>query len=271
MTAAVGRRVEARGKVEANTETESACYVFCIVECSAQPPLPDGLPRLPMGGVPRTLVLARGLWLAVADVPLKEYSKSAIERCLQDLDCVSMRAVAHEATIAAFFRRGAVIPLKLFTIFETEERALAHVRRRLDQVRRLFSNVRHREEWGIRLTIQPGELPAPPPVHIVGSGRDYLEAKKIRRRHVRAAAGVAHKEARRALSSLSKLAERTRRHKSIGADAQAVLQAAFLVSSRRSTAWKAHARTLGLQLAKRGCRIEITGPWPPYNFVSRRT
>jgi hypothetical protein len=119
------------------------------------------------------------------------------------------------------------------------------------------------------LTIQPGELPAPPPVHIVGSGRDYLEAKKIRRRHVREAAGVAHKEASRVLSSLSKMAERTRRQKSIGANAQAVLQAAFLVSSRRSNAWKAHARTLGMRLAKRGCRIEITGPWPPYNFVSR--
>jgi hypothetical protein len=224
-----------------------------------------------MGGVPRTRVLAPGLWLAVADVPPNEYSKTAIERCLQDLDCVSTRAVAHEATIAAFFRRWSVIPLKLFTIFENEDRALAHVRRRLVHVRRLLTSVRHREEWGIRLTIQPGELPAPPPVHIVGSGRDYLEAKKIRRRHVTEAAGVAHQEARRALSSLSKLAERTRRQKSIGAGPQAVLQAAFLVSSRRSNAWKAQARTLGMRLAKRGCRIEITGPWPPYNFVSRRT
>jgi hypothetical protein len=216
-------------------------------------------------------VLARGLWLAVADVPVKEYSKSAIERCLQDLDCVSTRAVAHQATIAAFFQRWPVIPLKLFTIFETEERAVAHIRRRLVQVRRLFSTVRHREEWGIRLTIHPGELPTPPPAHIVGSGRDYLEAKKSRRRHVSEAAGVAHKEARRALSSLSKIAERTRRQKSMGADARAVLQAAFLVSSRRSNAWKAHARTLGMRLAKRGCRIEITGPWPPYNFVSARS
>jgi hypothetical protein len=125
----------------------------------------------------------------VADVPAKDYSKLAIEQRLRDIDCVSMRAVAHEATIAGFFRRWSVIPLKLFTIFATEERALARMARRM------------------------------------------------------------------------------RRQKSIHAGSQAVLQAAFLVSSRRSTAWKARARTLGLKLAKRGCRVEITGPWPPYNFV----
>jgi hypothetical protein len=270
VTAAVRRRV-ARRTSSGQETANSACYVFCIVECSGPPSVPDGLPRLPSGSGPRALVLAPGIWLAVADVPLKEYSKAAIERCLQDLDCVSVRAVAHEATIAGFFQRWPVIPLKLFTIFATEERALAHIRRRLVHVRRLLGNDRHREEWGIRLTIQPGELPAAPPAHMAGSGRDYLEAKKVRRRQSTSAAGVAtHKEASQALSSLSKMAERTRRQKAVGVGPQAVLRAAFLVSSRRSNAWKAHARTLGLQLAKRGCRIEITGPWPPYNFVSAR-
>ena len=270
MTAAV-RRPVARDTSSSAADNDLACYVFCIVECSGQPSLPDGLPTLPSGGVPRALVLAPGVWLAVADVPLNEYSKSAIEQCLQDLDCVSMRAVAHEATIAGFFQRWPVIPLKLFTIFANEQRALAHVRRRLAHVRRLLSGVRHREEWGIRLTIQPGELPAAPPAYIAGSGRDYLEAKKIRRRQSTRASGVAHKEASRALSSLSKMAERTRRQKAVGIGSETVLQAAFLVSSRRANAWKARARTLGLQLAKRGCRIEITGPWPPYNFVSARS
>jgi hypothetical protein len=241
------------------------------VECSGQPSLPDGLPTLPSGSVPRALVVVPGIWLAVADVPLKEYSKSAIEECLRDLDCVSVRAVAHEATIAAFFQRWPVIPLKLFTIFATEERALAHLRRRLPQVRRLLGGIRHREEWGIRLTIQPADRPAAPPAYIAGSGRDYLEAKKIHRHQSARASGIAHKEASRALSSLSKMAERTRRQKPVGMGAQAVLQAAFLVSSRRANAWKARARTLGVQLAKRGCRIEITGPWPPYNFVSARS
>jgi hypothetical protein len=217
------------------------------------------------------VVLAPGIWLAVADVPLPEYSKAEIEQCLQDLDCVSMRAVAHEATIAAFFHRWPVIPLKLFTIFATEERALGHLRRRLAHVRRLFRAVRHREEWGIRFTVDPGELPTAPTARVVGSGRDYLEAQKVRGRESTRAAGAARKEASRALTSLAKMAESMRRQKAVGTGPQSVLEAAFLVSSRQSNAWKARARTLGQQLAKRGCRIEITGPWPPYNFVSARS
>lgn len=269
MTAAVSRRAARR--TSSNAATSDLCYVFCIVECAGQPSLPDRLPTLPSGSVARAVVLAPRIWLVVADVPMKEYSKAAIEQCLQDLDCVSMRAVAHEATIAAFFQRWPVIPLKLFTIFATEERALTHVRRRITHVRRLLGGVRHREEWGVRLTIQPGTSAVPPPAYIVGSGRDYLQAKKIRRQRSTRATGIAHKEASRALSSLARIAERTRRQKAVGVGSQAVLQAAFLVSTRRATAWKAHARTLGLQLAKRGCRIEITGPWPPYNFVSARS
>jgi hypothetical protein len=226
---------------------------------------------LPSGTVPRALSLAPGIWLAVADVPLREYSKAAIEQCLQDLDCVSFRAVAHEATIAAFFQRWPVIPLKLFTIFANEERALNHLRRRLGHIRRLFGALRHREEWGIRFTINPDELPTAPPARVVGSGRDYLEAKKVQGRDSIRAAGAARREANRALSSLAEIAERTRRQKVVGDGPQSVLEAAFLVSSRRSNAWKARARTLGLQLAKSGCRIEITGPWPPYNFVSARS
>jgi hypothetical protein len=154
----------------ARESADLACYVFCIIECSAKPSPPNDVPTLPLGSGPRTLALAPGLWLAVADVPVKEYSRPAIEQCLRDLDCVSMRALAHEATIAGFFRRWPVIPLKLFTIFATEERALAHVRRRLTRVRRLFGSLRDHEEWGIRLTIQPGKLPATPPAHIAGSG-----------------------------------------------------------------------------------------------------
>lgn len=268
MNAAARRSASRR---PSSAATGLACYVFCIVECSGQPSLPDGLPTLPSGSVPRALVLAPGIWVAVADVPVKEYSKPAIEQCLKDLDCVSMRAVAHEATIAGFFQRWPVIPLKLFTIFDTEERALVHLRRRLKHVRRLLRGLRHREEWGVRLTITPGERPTPPPAYIAGSGRDYLEAKKIRRHRTSRASGIVHKEASRALSSLAKIAERTRRQRAVGGGSQSVLQAAFLVPSRRANTWKARARTLGLQLAKRGCRIEITGPWPPYNFVAARS
>jgi hypothetical protein len=224
-----------------------------------------------LGGEPRVLPVDRNIWLVTADVPLREYSKEAIEHCLQNLDCVSARALAHEATVAFFFRRRPVIPLKLFTLFANDDRAISHVRRRAKQIRRLFDAVRDHEEWGVRFTINPDELRTAPAARGTTSGRDYLEAKKHRRRHANRAAGSARKEAASAVRSLGTLAAQTRRMKPpVGRSESPVVEAAFLVASRKSKAWAARARTLGVQLAKHGSRIEITGPWPPYNFVSAR-
>jgi hypothetical protein len=250
----------------------SGSYVFSVVQSARQPPVPGTLPSLPSAGPFRMLQLHEGIWIVSAPVSLRDYSKEAIERCLQDLDCVSVRAVAHEAAVAFYFKRGPVIPLKLFTIFSTDDRAVGHLRRRLAHIRRLFDLVRDREEWGVRVTIEPDEPPSAPPARIA-SGRDYLKAKKQHRQHSGRATGAARKEAGAALASLGRLAARTKRPTppaAAGGGRPTVLEAAFLVPSRRSTAWKARANAVGVRLAKRGCRLEITGPWPPYNFVSAR-
>src|SRR5262245_39090227 len=148
----------ARGAAD---DGQSASYVFCLLE-SVRPPSVSGIPILPSGGEPRVLPVDRNIWLVTSDVPLREYSKEAIERCLRNLDCVSARALAHEATVAFFFRRRPVIPLKLFTLFANDDRAISHLRRRAKQIRQLFDAVRDHEEWGVRFTINPGELPAAP-------------------------------------------------------------------------------------------------------------
>jgi len=250
-----------------------ASYVFCLVECPRQPSLPKTPRSLPLAGPPRLLLLDRDIWLVAADAPLREYSKTAIERCLRDLDCVSTRALAHEAMVTFFFNRWPVIPLKLFTLFTTDDRAMMHLRRRVTQIRRVFDVVRDHEEWGVRLTINPDEVPAAPLTRVSASGRDYLEAKKRRRQRSSHAAGAARRAAATALNSLGTLATRDRRQQRPAPATSTqleVLEAAYLVPARKAKAWRARARSLGLRLATCGCRIEITGPWPPYNFVSVR-
>jgi Gas vesicle synthesis protein GvpL/GvpF len=253
-------------------DRQSASYVFCLVESVRSPSLSGIPPTLPSGGERRILPVDRHIWLVTADVPLREYSKEAIERCLRNLDCVSTRALAHEATVAFFFRRRPVIPLKLFTLFANDDRAIKHLRRRAKQIRHLFDSVRDHEEWGVRFTINPHELPAVPPARVTASGRDYLEAKKHRRRRSNRAVGTARREAASAMTALGQLAAQTRRMKAplVGQSESPVVEGAFLVASSKSKAWLAQARALGVQLAEHGCRIEITGPWPPYNFVSAR-
>ena len=69
-----------------------------------------------------------GLHVVVADAPLSEYGEAAIARGLANLEWVSRAAMAHERVVESFGGADAVLPMKLFTIFTNEARAVAHAR-----------------------------------------------------------------------------------------------------------------------------------------------
>ena len=85
--------------------------------------------RAPRRGPARSLARAPSVWLIAADAPLDRYAGDAIDARLADLDWVSRCAVAHDAVVEHLARQHPVIPMKLFTLFSSDERALAHVAR----------------------------------------------------------------------------------------------------------------------------------------------
>ena len=142
---------------------------------------------------------------------MRRSSASPAKRCsrrLQDVEAISRHALAHAAVIEFFFRRAPVIPLKLFTLFSSDEKARAHVRGRLAPLRRMFAALRGLEEWGVRVIA--GEVEAES-ARTLESGRDYLQVKKrlheqtSRRRARRCAPRTAR------CRSLGRLASKTRK------------------------------------------------------------
>src|SRR5687768_7168431 len=83
-----------------------------------------------------------------AVAPRSAYDEAAIERGLRDIDWVSPRALGHEAVVEHFTSAGPLLPLKLFTLFDSDERALAHVRARRAALVRALEKVAGRHEWG---------------------------------------------------------------------------------------------------------------------------
>ena len=52
-------------------------------------------------------------------------------------------------------RRRALLPMKLFTIFTSDERALAHIAQQRDHVRTILKRVASHDEWGVRVVLDP--------------------------------------------------------------------------------------------------------------------
>src|SRR6185503_8411582 len=101
----------------------------------------------------RLLDVEGGLFMAVADAPLSRYGEAAINRGLKDLDWVSRVAVAHEAVVESFIKETAVLPMKLFTIFTSDDRAMAHVRAERHRIAAVAKRVANHQEWGVRVVL----------------------------------------------------------------------------------------------------------------------
>src|SRR5438477_11305247 len=103
-------------------------YVYCIVAAKRRPRVSRARRGLPGTRPVRLVDVEAGVFLAVADAPLDRYGEAAIHKGLSDLDWVSRAAVAHESIVESFVGETAVLPMKLFTIFTSDERALDHIR-----------------------------------------------------------------------------------------------------------------------------------------------
>jgi hypothetical protein len=235
--------------------------MFCLFE-AARPPGLAGAPPGPAGlGEVRALHLGGPLWAAVADAPADRVSDAAIRRTLASVDRVGAAALAHEAVVRYVFRRRAVLPFKLFTIYGGDERARAELDARRERLLRLLADLRHREEWGV--TIAPGR-PRPAPPAARRSGRAYLDARRQalapRRRSLAAAA-------ERLVTALAPgTAARTVSARDVDQGGPAV-SAAFLLDRGRRDTWRARLRRTRARLEADGWVVSATGPWPPYHFV----
>ena len=107
---------------------DTVTYVYSVVAAARRPRIGARVRGLPFAGPTRLLDLDRGIWLVVADVPIARYSEGAIRKGLSNLEWVSRTAVAHEAVVESFINATAVLPMKLFTMFAGDERALEHLR-----------------------------------------------------------------------------------------------------------------------------------------------
>jgi hypothetical protein len=255
-------------------------YVYAVVKSPRAPRFARTVRSLPETGAPRVIAVRRKtghpVWLIVSDADPAAYSAEAIERGLRDMEWVATCATAHERVVEAAARAGAALPMKLFTLFASEERALAHVARAAGRIDRTLARVEGAEEWGVRVVFDPARAARAAEARLggetrgLGAGAGFL----VRKKGMQLAESDALADAQDAADALFeqvRAVARDAKRKPIAhgpARAKVILDAVALVPKRavrrlETTIAKATSRSSGLQ-------IVVTGPWPPYHFVAER-
>jgi hypothetical protein len=248
----------------------TAVYLYCVVRAARRPSpgrAPDGLAR---AGRPEIHPVAPALWVVTATVPLDVYGPLPLEQRLRDLDWVSQAALAHEAVVEHFAgsRTATVVPMKLFTMFSSLEKAVRDVASRREAIQQAMRRIAGAEEWGVRVFRQ---TPAAPPSagQAPATGAEFLRARKQARDAVVAARTTAADAAGAAYAALRRRARaaRVREARPEPGTNPPILDAAFLVPAGARTRFKAEARRQASVLARAGAALVVSGPWPAYNFV----
>lgn len=253
---------------------ESGVYLYAV----ARNPEPDrlasvtgrlaGVATLPVRTVPRT-----GLVAVVSTVPLGEFGEQPLRRNLEDLAWVEETARAHHAVVALVARHAATAPVRLATVFHSDERVLDLLAERRAEIDTALSWVAGHAEWGVKaygVPETPGADGTATPGR-VNPGTAYLQRRRSQRSDRERSARRMAARAEEVFSELGSYAVAARRHppQDPRLSRQAgvmLLNAAYLVGDQDGDAFVARAEELDGRLDD--VRVEVTGPWPAYSFIS---
>ena len=233
---------------------------------------------------PVQLVRDGDLAALASQVPLDEYGADPLRRNLNDLSWLERVARAHESVLETAVHATTCVPLRLCTIYESEERLREMLRREHAAFTHALRQLTGREEWAVKLLVDADALTKAARAlsdEVAGleddaRGRSEGGAYMLRRRidrHVRdRAATLATDTAEEVHARLESWAidavTRPPQNRELsGHEGEMLLDGAYLVEAERVDGLRELVDELERDYDALGARIELSGPWPPYNFV----
>ena len=252
-------------------------WAYCVLR--AADATPGGVVGVAGAAVGR--VEARGLAALVGRVPASEFAAEPLRRNLNDLVWLERVARAHEAVLEDAMRTATIVPLRMCTLYEREDGVGRMLAREHDGLTRALDALAGREEWGVKLLVDPQRLaeaagPAAAEADDDLTGRGEGAAYLLRRRRERESREAGHAvasdvarqvHARLQDRAIAAVTLRAQNRDLSGHEGEMLLNAAYLVQADRVGGLRELAAELQRHHAHLGARVELTGPWPPYNFV----
>jgi hypothetical protein len=242
--------------------TESALYLYGVSRSSAKNP---GKLRSPgVDGIHAVEGMPCGEFLCwVSSVDAVTFSRD-LESNMENLEWLAMHGVRHQQVVGEIAQRETVVPARFGTLFSSQAALLQDVQSRKSALKRVFARIADSDEWGVKIFADEQPLP-PPSRQTVHSGREYLQQKAAR---IKERPERDDRDVQEFAGALEKVASGSAPAGKVSGTQPGLLwQATFLVARSRRSQWDRVLQDFLKQWEGRR-RIEVTGPWPPYSFVS---
>jgi hypothetical protein len=264
---------------------ELAYYVYCIAESAAAAQLPvESLPAAIEDESKLEWISVNTLAALASKVPRATYSEENLAEQLTDATWTAIRAMRHETVVEFVAKRATVIPLRFGTIYLERSGVEQMLTEKSGELESIIKQLRGREEWGVNvyydravllssiISVSPVLRDLVQRAEQAPPGQSYLMQKKIETLKVdeaRAAVTRIIDEIEQTLKSQTDDARRLRILK-VETTEHGELKAKFAFLVRRSAfeEFRDAAERLAQEHQSAGVRLELTGPWPVYNFCA---
>ena len=230
-----------------------------------------------------TVLVKEGPVAGVASrVSLTEFDPATMPERLADAAWLEEKVRNHEQVLDSVLESASVLPCRFCTVYRTEDELRRFLFERGDELAAVLSRVGGRIELGVKAFIDREGFAAGGAMRNetireladhasrTEGGRAYLEKRRLEQlvteelmRFKDEVAAQLHERLRAAADEGVQL--NLQRPEVTGRDEEMLFNAAYLVADRAR--FERELGELAAEYRESGIELELTGPWPPYNFV----
>jgi len=215
-------------------------------------------------------------------VSLREFTGDAAPDGAQDPQWLIPRACRHQQVVEEVMRAGPVLPVRFGTLFSSGEILEKFLVERSGEVACVLDRLSDKEEWAVKGFVDFGRaqewLRASDPVLAEyrrrlpeAPGARYFQQKRLDVKTEEAArlwrrAAIDQVRALLAPHAVDECPLRPRPRNLTGCDADMIFNAAYLLLRSDIDTFREQVARVGATYAAQGLTLEVSGPWPPYNF-----
>lgn len=257
-------------------------WVYCVLRATDD--FPAGLTGVDPDDEVRA-VQSAGLIALVSSVAREDFGSEPLHRNLNDIRWLERVARAHESVLDATLQMSTIVPLRMCTLYEDASGVRKMLEREHDALADALEELEGREEWAVKVLIDEERLMQSvqrssergrgleEELEGRGEGGAYMLHRRLDR-ELRASADALASEVSQQVHarlqdwSLDAVTRPPQNRELSGHYGRMLLNGAYLVERERIDELRALVAEFEVRYQELGVRIELTGPWPPYNFVS---
>ena len=250
-------------------------YVYCVTRDDVTPETEgvDGTRRFAVASID-------GVSAVYTCVNPHEFSQEVIDRRAGDLEWLGAIGYRHQDVVADLMKKTAIVPLRAFTLFSSEEALRSYLHEHAQTLTRVLERLDGKQEWTLQVEFEPARWSESlasrvaslktlqSEIDSAAPGKAFLLRKKLEDEKKRSS----REAEQQVVAEIEQLVLEKLRSETLAETRErrdgAFPQINVLINRDEEAGLQELQAMLADRYAAEGVTLGLTGPWPPYTFAA---